>query len=156
MATNPKVGLNRKMHDAKMNTIDEMHFDVLKGVTKYRIRKKFLNGEYTLPEFGEDKSKDGRNLERRFTAYWKDMIEKFGEEFEDNREALKSKFIARYTYLYEQALLKNDIKDAKAILDSIVKLTGADEPIKQEIDLNGGFVIDFGLDNIVKDGEEEE
>ena len=111
MATNPKVGLNRKMHDAKMNTIDEMHFDVLKGVTKYRIRKKFLNGEYTLPEFGEDKSKDGRNLERRFTAYWKDMIEKFGEEFEDSREALKSKFIARYTYLYEQALFWDRVND---------------------------------------------
>ena len=98
-------------------------------------------------------SKDGRNLERRFTNYWKDMIEKFGEEFEDNREALKAKFIARYTYLYEQALMKNDLKDAKAVLDSIVKLTGADEPIKAEIDLTGGFVIDFGLDNIVKDDE---
>lgn len=157
MATNPKVGLNRKLKEAKANTLDEMHYDVLKGVTKYRIRKKFLNGEYTLPETDKaDMSKDGRNLERRFTNYWHDMIEKFGEEFEDNREALKAKFIARYTYLYEQALNKNDLKDAKAILDSIVKLTGADEPIKQEIDISGGFVIDFGLDNIVKDGEGEE
>lgn len=157
MATNPKVGLNRKWHEAKMNTLDEMHLDVLKGMTKYRIRKKFLNGGYTLPEHGfckEDESEDGRNLERRFTRYWQDMIDAFGEEFEDNREALKAKFIARYTYLYEQALNKNDLKDAKAVLDSIVRLTGADEPIKQEIDLNGGFVIDFGLDDIVKDGEE--
>lgn len=151
---NPKIGLSRKMKEAKQNTLDEMHYDVLKGVTKYRIRKKFLNGEYTLPETDSaDMSKDGRNLERRFTYYWKDMIDKFGEEFEGNREALKSKFIARYTYLYEQALLKNDLKDAKAILDSIVKLTGADEPIKQEIDINGGFVIDFGLDGEVKDEE---
>lgn len=154
MATNPKVGLNRKIHEAKMNTLDEMHNDVLKGMTKYRIRKKFLNGEYTLPDHPyckEDESEDGRNLERRFTNYWNDMINAFGEEFEDSREALKAKFIARYTYLYEQALNKNDLKDAKAILDSIVRLTGADEPIKQEIDLNGGFVIDFGLDDIVKD-----
>lgn len=145
MATNPKVGLNRKLHEAKKNTIEEMHYDVLKGVTKYRIRKKFLNGEYTLHERSEDKSKDGRNLERRFTRYWQDMIDAFGEEFEDSRESLRSKFIARYTYLYEQALLKNDLKDAKAILDSIVKLTGADEPTKTDINLNGDFVIDFGF-----------
>lgn len=150
MATNPKVGLNRKMREAKINTIDEMHYDVLKGMTKYRIRKKFLDGGYTLPEHRlskEDESEDGRNLERRFTNYWNDMINAFGEEFEDNREALKAKFIARYTYLYEQALNKNDLKDAKAILDSIVRLTGADEPIKSDVNLNGEISIDFGFNN---------
>ena len=155
MATNPKVGLNRKWHEAKMNTLDEMHLDVLKGMTKYRIRKKFLSGGYTLPEHAyckEDESEDGRNLERRFTRYWQDMIDAFGEEFEDNREALKAKFIARYTYLYEQALNKNDLKDAKAILDSIVRLTGADEPIKSDVNLNGEISIDFGF-NQEKDDE---
>lgn len=148
MATNPKVGLNRKMREAKINTLDEMHYDVLKGMTKYRIRKKFLDGCYTLYDTDKtDMSKDGRNLERRFTNYWNDMIEAFGEEFEDNREALKAKFIARYTYLYEQALNKNDLKDAKAILDSIVRLTGADEPIKSDVNLNGEISIDFGFSN---------
>lgn len=150
---NPTVGLNRKMKEAKMNTLNEMHYDVLKGMTKYRVRRKFLDGGYTLPDTDKaDMSKDGRNLERRFTNYWNDMIENFGEEFEDNREALKAKFIARYTYLYEQALNKNDLKDAKAILDSIVRLTGADEPIKSDINLNGEISIDFGF-NQEKDDE---
>ena len=90
-----------------------------------------------------------------FCGYWNEMISLFAEEFEKNREDLKSKFLARYLYLYEMAINNKRTKEAKDILDSIVKLTGADEPIRQEIDVNGGFVIDFGLDNIVKDGEKD-
>lgn len=150
---NPKICFkHRKDRDAKANTIEEMHNDVLQGMTKYRVRQKFLGGGYIVPDtIEEDRSKEGRNLERRFNRYWNDMLSKFGEEFEENREALRAKFIARYTYLYNLAVNKNDLKDAKAILDSIVRLTGADEPTRQEIDLNGGFIIDFGLDNIVQE-----
>lgn len=151
MATNPKVGLNRKLHEAKKNTLEEMHNDVLRGMTRYRVRRKFLDGEYTLPCTPvADMSKDGRNLERRFTAYWDDMIEEFGKEFEKDRDKLRSKFLAKYNYLYEQALLKGDVKDARAILDSMVKLTGCiQETPSTAIQINGSddgkVVVNFGF-----------
>lgn len=138
-------GKNEHQVQEKRRVLEAMYFDVIHGKQKYQIREKFTSQGY------ENKT----HSDRQFFTYWNDMMDLFAEEFEKNREDLKSKFLARYLFLYEKAVDKNDMKGAKDILDSIVKLTGADEPIRQEIDVNGGFVIDFGLDNIVKDGEED-
>ena len=47
---------------------------------------------------------------------------------------------------------KGKFKEAKEVLDSIAKMTGVNEPDEVKIDFEN-FTIDFGLDNIVKDGE---
>ena len=134
-------GIKGNQSAARKITLKEMKDDVIRGLQKHQVRDKFVSGQY----YSKTSSV------RSFNDYWRDMLDLFAEEFEKNREDLKSKFLARYLYLYELAVQKNNLKDARAILDSIVKLTGADEPIRQEIDLTGGFSIDFGLDNIVKD-----
>ena len=140
-----KGGNHFNMLQHKRDIMDAMYNDVIHGKQKYQIREKFLNGEYNNQAL--------TNVS--FCNYWNEMIEKFAEEFEKNREDLKAKFLSRYLYLYETNVSNGKIKEAKDVLDSIVKLTGADEPIRQEIDINGGFVIDFGLDDIVKDGKED-
>ena len=145
MASNFVKGKNEHQVQEKRRVLEAMYFDVIHGKQKYQIREKFTAQAY------DNKT----HSDRQFFTYWNDMMDLFAEEFEKNREDLKSKFLARYLYLYEKAVDKKDLKGAKDILDSIVKLTGADEPIRQEIDVNGGFVIDFGLDNIVKDGEKD-
>lgn len=140
-----KGGNHFNMLQHKRDIISAMYDDCIRGKQKYQVREKFMNGEYNNKAL----------TNASFCGYWNEMISLFAEEFEKNREDLKSKFLARYLYLYEMAINNKRTKEAKDILDSIVKLTGADEPIRQEIDVNGGFVIDFGLDNIVKDGEKD-
>ena len=138
-------GRNEHQVHEKRRVIEAMYFDVIHGKQKYQIREKYTSQGYN----------NKTHSDRQFYEYWNAMMDLFAEEFEKNREDLKSKFLARYLYLYEKAVDAKNLKGAKDILDSIVKLTGADEPIRQEIDINGDFVIDFGLDNIVKDGEED-
>ena len=129
----------------KNRAIEAMYNDCIRGKQKYQIREKFVEGKY------DNKSQSDRS----FYEYWNAMTDKFAEEFEEHREQLKSKFLARYLYLYEQFVDRKDYKGAREVLDSLKKMTGMDDPIQAEIDVNGGFVIDFGLDNIVKDGEED-
>ena len=47
---------------------------------------------------------------------------------------LKDALYNDYRNLYESAVAKNNIKEARSVLDSIAKLTGANEPDKLEID----------------------
>lgn len=139
--------LTKQIKAEKDEVVDKMYQDVLNGLSKREIKNKFLGGEYPVPTAGTLRSE-----ERKFFRYWNSMLEQFGEEFEGSMKDLKAKLIARYTYLYERCMAGNNLKDARSVLDSIVKLTGADAPQKQEIELKG-FTIDFGLDDVVKDDE---
>lgn len=143
MATPNPNGRNANQIKNRKDTIKAMYQDCIRGKQKWEIKEKWLDGKY----------KNNARGEQTFGEYWREMLERFKDEFEKNREDLKSKFLARYMSLYEKAVDKGNIKEARQILDSITKLTGADEPVKQEINLSGDFVIDFGLDNIVKDAE---
>lgn len=139
-------GHNANIVAEKRRVIEAMYNDCIRGKQKYQIREKFVEGKY------DNSSKSDRS----FYEYWNDMVDKFAEEFEENREKLKSKFVARYLFLYEQMINDKKYKEAREVLDSLKRMTGMDDPIQAEIDVNGGFVIDFGLDNIVKDGREED
>lgn len=130
-------GKNANVILEKRRVIEAMYWDCIHGKQKYQIREKFVNQEYD----------NSTHSERQFYDYWNTMIDKFAEEFEANREQLKTKFLARYLYLYEKMIDKNDFKGAREVLDSLKKMTGMDEPIQQEIDINGELTVDFGLDN---------
>ena len=78
------------------------------------------------------------------------MIDKFAEEFEENKKQLKSKFISRYLFLYEKFVEEKNYKGAREVLDSLKKMTGMDEPIEANIDLSGELTVDFGLDNEIE------
>ena len=129
-------GKNANVINEKKRVIEAMYNDCIRGKQKYQIREKFVEGKY------DNSSKSDRS----FYDYWNVMIDKFAEEFEENKKQLKSKFIARYLYLYEQMINKNDLKGAREVLDSLKKMTGMDEPIEADININGELVVDFGLD----------
>lgn len=113
-----------------------MYHDLIHGKMKWQIKKKFMDGGYNNKTV----------LERSFHSYWKDMLERFGDEYEKYKEEIREKFIAKYMYLYEEAVKNNNMKVAKDILDSLSKLFGLYEPEKQEINLNGEIIVDFGFD----------
>ncbi len=130
-------GKNANVINEKKRVIEAMYNDCIRGKQKYQIREKFVEGKY------DNSSKSDRS----FYEYWNVMIDKFAEEFEENKKQLKSKFVARYLYLYEKMIDKNDLKGAREILDSLKKMTGMDEPIEADININGELIVDFGLDN---------
>ncbi len=133
-------GHNANVLAEKKRVIEAMYNDCIRGKQKYQIREKFVNGEYN------NKSQSDRS----FFDYWNNMMDKFAEEFEENKKQLKSKFIARYLYLYEKMIDKNDLKGAREVLDSLKKMTGMDEPLEADININGELIVDFGLGDEVE------
>lgn len=140
---NPQNNCNQQ--HKKEDVIQLMYEDVIRGKIKHQIREKFVKQKYDNETCSD----------RQFYTYWNNMLDKFAEEFEDHKEKLKDKFIARYMYLYEKAVEEKKYKEAREVLDSLKKMTGMDEPVEADINISGGFVIDFGLDDIVKDDEED-
>jgi hypothetical protein len=128
-------GTNANQVHKKNRIIEAMYNDVIRGKQKYQVREKFTSQGYDENICGE----------RTFFSYWNDMMDKFAEEFEENKKQLKSKFISRYLFLYEKMIEKNDLKGAREVLDSLKKMTGMDEPIEANIDLSGELIVDFGL-----------
>lgn len=128
-------GTNANQVYKKNRIIEAMYNDVIRGKQKYQVREKFTSQGYDEKICGE----------RTFFSYWNDMMDKFAEEFEENKKQLKSKFISRYLFLYEKMVEKNDLKGAREVLDSLKKMTGMDEPIEANIDLSGELIVDFGL-----------
>ena len=68
--------------------------------------------------------------------------------FDKNKAYFQQEYLARYNYLYQQSLENNNLRTAKDILDSMVKLTGAGEFNKQKVEFDGDspIVISFGFD----------
>lgn len=130
-------GKNANVINEKKRVIEAMYNDCIRGKQKYQIREKFVEGKYDNKVCSD----------RSFYEYWNNMIDKFAEEFEENKKQLKSKFVARYLYLYEKMIDKNDLKAAREVLDSLKKMTGMDEPLEADINLNGELIVDFGIDN---------
>lgn len=133
-------GKNANVINEKKRVIEAMYSDCIRGKQKYQIREKFVDGKY------DNSSKSDRS----FYEYWNVMIDKFAEEFEENKKQLKSKFVARYLYLYEKMIDKNDLKGAREVLDSLKKMTGMDEPLEADININGELIVDFGLGDEVE------
>ena len=133
-------GKNANVINEKKRVIEAMYNDCIRGKQKYQIREKFVDGKY------DNSSKSDRS----FYEYWNVMIDKFAEEFEENKKQLKSKFVARYLYLYEKMIDKNDLKGAREVLDSLKKMTGMDEPLEADININGELIVDFGLGDEVE------
>jgi hypothetical protein len=130
-------GHNANIIAEKRRVIEAMYNDCIRGKQKYQIREKFTDGGY------DNSSKSDRS----FFEYWNGMIDKFAEEFEENKKQLKSKFISRYLFLYEKFVEEKNYKGAREVLDSLKKMTGMDEPIEANIDLSGELIVDFGLGN---------
>jgi hypothetical protein len=63
-------------------------------------------------------------------------VAEMAEYTNKNKAAIKDEFISRYTNLYRIALQKNQLKTAKSILDSLVKILGLQAPTQIEVDAN--------------------
>lgn len=126
----------------KKAEVAKMHMDVLNGAPKALVKQRYFNGEYIDEVIGlNDNAKH-----KRFQRAWDAMIDEFGKDFEENKNDLKSKFLAKYNYLYQLAIDKGNIKEARQILDSLREMTGADEPTQVDMNIDGDINIEFNTD----------
>ncbi len=119
----------KKLNLKTQEIIEKMHDDFLSGLPKHLMRKKFVSDMYC--DFNTTSLGTKNN---RFNQLYNQMIEEFSEDFEDNREMLKGKFLARYNFLFNQAVEKGNIKEARQVLDSLKDLTLGKE--KEKLDVN--------------------
>lgn len=130
----------QERHNMKKKAeIAKMHMDVLNGAPKSLVKERYFNGEYIDEVIGlNDNAKH-----KRFQRAWDAMIDEFGKDFEENKNDLKSKFLAKYNYLYQLAIDKGNIKEARQILDSLREMCGTDEPTQVDLQVDGDIDIKF-------------
>ena len=142
MISKQLIGINKKEHARVVSILTLMVNDALKGVPKYEIKQKFIKGDY-----GDSLKKDNVKYRAdKFYEYWVKMQEEFADELNEPKELIKATLLAKYNSLYKKSLEKEDLKNAKAILDSLKSLVIDDnKKISLETDNNSKINISFGF-----------
>lgn len=77
--------------------------------------------------------------------YWLRTWTLLNEKYQLDRENLINKHLQKYWHLYDLALTKEDISNARQVLESISKLLGMNEPEKVDVKQELKIKFKFGL-----------
>lgn len=139
-----------RAHSALFNRaddiLDDVYVDIANGVSRSDIVQKLMAGLYK-PQAGQSKNMTYRQA----NEYWNCALERMHYNKDIELDKLRDVFYSRYEALFEEAVKKNDIYNAKAILDSMSKIFGIEQKTPSTaIQINNGgddkIVINFGLD----------
>ena len=130
------------------NLVGLVYVDIANGVSRSQVIEKITKGVYEGME---------RPLAARTAAnYYNAALDRFAVDCDIEAEKLRNLFYGRYESLYEEAVRKNDIYNAKGILDSMAKIFGIEKKTPQNAiqirsDVEGGITVNFGFAD--EDGE---
>lgn len=130
------------------NLVGLVYVDIANGVSRSQVIEKITKGVYEGME---------RPLAPRTAAnYYNAALDRFAVDCDIEAEKLRNLFYGRYESLYEEAVRKNDIYNAKGILDSMAKIFGIEKKTPQNAiqirsDVEGGITVNFGFAD--EDGE---
>lgn len=112
-----------------------VYVDIINGVPYQTILFNLMNSVYVGHDYSQSR------------AYHiiADAYKKIKKDYEGERENARSLLMSRYLDLYNDAKDNNDRQAAKGCLDSIMKLTGANEPEKIDLNSKVDVQIKFGL-----------
>lgn len=96
------------------DVIDEVYVDICNGVSRTDITQKLINGLY-------ESQKRGMTY-RTAQEYYNTALDRMHFNTDVEHQRLKDIFYTRYESLLETAIKKNDIFNAKGILDSMAKI----------------------------------
>lgn len=112
--------------------------EILDKHLSYNEYTKWINEEYDI-SFNQA------------NVYWMRVWTLLNERYQLDRENLINKHLQKYWLLYDLALSKEDISNARQVLESISKLLGMNEPekldIKQELKIRFRFGSDDETEN---------
>lgn len=96
------------------DVIDEVYVDICNGVSRTDITQKLINGLY-------ESQKRGMTY-RTAQEYYNTALDRMHFNTDVEHQRLKDIFYTRYESLLETAIKKNDVFNAKGILDSMAKI----------------------------------
>ena len=136
-------GIARKeveMFNSADEIVELVYTDICNGVSRRDCQKKLTLGEYGNKPIST----------RQAQYYYKAALDQLAENTDIEAKRLKDILFSRYESLFETAVQKNDIYNAKGILDSMARIFGLEQKTPTTaIQVNGGddkIVINFGLD----------
>ena len=130
---------------AKYNKTEEIlelvYVDVCNGVSRRDCQKKLTEGEYGNKPFSPQQAR----------AYYTAVLDQIAQNTDIEHKRLKDVLWSRYESLLETAVKKDDLYNARGILDSMAKIFGLEQKTPTTaIQINGGdekIVVNFGLSN---------
>ena len=140
-----------RAHSAIFNNaddiLDEVYCDIANGVARSDITQKLMKGFY-------EPQKKGMTY-RQAQEYYNCALDRMHYNTDVEHARLKDIFYTRYESLLETAIKKDDIYNAKGILDSMAKIFLGMDKQQNNIQINNnkeGITIKFGFS---KDDEDE-
>ena len=124
--------------------LDEVYVDICNGVSRSDITQKLINGMYENQN-GQQKKMTYRTA----NEYYNCALDRMHFNTDIEHQRLKDVFYNRYESLLETAIKKDDIYNAKGILDSMAKIFLGLDKQQNNIQINNntdGIVIKFGFD----------
>lgn len=121
--------------------VSQCYVDIANGVSRSVVIDKIVKGAYKGME---------RPLAPRTAAnYYNAALDRFAVDTDIEAEKLRKMFYGRYESLLEEAIKKNDIYNARGVLDSMAKIFLGVRENQTNIQLNNnsdGITINFGFD----------
>ena len=125
--------------------LDEVYVDICNGVARCDITQKLMNGMY------ENQNGQTKKLTyRTANEYYNTALDRMHFNTDIEHQRLKDLFYTRYESLLETAIRKDDIFNAKGILDSMAKIFLGMDKQQNNIQINNnkeGITIKFGFSN---------
>ena len=121
--------------------LELVYVDVCNGVSRRDCQKKLTEGEYGNKPFSVQQAR----------AYYTAVLDQIAQNTDIEHKRLKDVLWSRYEALLETAVKKDDLYNARGILDSMAKIFGLEQKTPTTaIQINGGdekIVVNFGLSN---------
>ena len=128
---------NEKYEEVE-NVIDQVYADICNGVSKFDCMQKLQKGVY------------GKELTKRNAyEYYNAAFDRLAVNSDIEAEKLRNLLYSRYETLLEEAIKKDDIYNARGVLDSMAKIFLGVRENQTNIQLNNnsdGITINFGFD----------
>ena len=105
--------------------------------------KKIMSEHMSWKQYQDYCYKNGLSPSRA-NEYWKRCWETIREKYELDKSKQISKHLLKYWELYDEAVNKGDLSNARQTLDAIAKLMGLNEPDKIDMNTKGEITFKFG------------
>lgn len=124
--------------------IDQIYCDIANGVSRSTVIKKLEGGIYE----GQETNMKNRQAHNYYNA----ALDRFAVDTDIEAEKLRKVLWGRYESLLEEAVKKNDLYNARGVLDSMARIFGLEQKtpstaIQLVSDKEGGITVNFGFNN---------
>ena len=127
----PKGSLNKKMSAAEVEVFIKQSI------------KKIMQEHMSWKEYVKWCKSNGLS-ETRANEYWKRSWTTIREKYEVDKTQQISKHLLNYWKIYDEAMFKGDLTNARQTLDGIAKLMGLNEPDRLDMTATGEIKFMFG------------